>query len=79
MGLGKGETLLPSSVMRAALLAHLIDPQHVVHGDHGAIDVGKFTLQLLVAGVDDERRVVVPHEVGDLDEAEQLTLAHFLT
>ena len=46
-------------------------------GDHGAIDVGKFTLQLLVAGVDDERRVVVPHEVGDLDEAEQLTLAHF--
>ncbi len=33
----------------------------------------------LVAGVDDERRVVVPHEVGDLDEAEQLTLAHFLT
>jgi hypothetical protein len=35
-------------------------------------------LQLLVAGVDDERRVVVPHEVGDLDEAKQLALIHLL-
>ncbi|MNH24711.1 hypothetical protein D3C79_846600 [compost metagenome] len=47
-----------------------------MHGDQGAVDVGKLTLELLMAGIDDERRVVVPHEVRDLDEAEQLALIH---
>ncbi len=55
---------------------HLIDAQHLMHGDHGVADIGKFVFELLVAGVDDKRRVVVPHKIGDLDKAEQLTLIH---
>ena len=48
-----------------------------MHGDKGLAHIGKFALELLVTGIDDKRRVVIPDKIGNLDKTEQLALIDF--
>src|ERR1035438_4559819 len=60
-----------------SLLLHLIDAQHRVHGQVGALYLVEFGLDLLLGRVDDHGRTLAEHQFLDLDEAKQAAMAYF--
>jgi hypothetical protein len=67
-------TALQRDDLRAAALVHLVDADHRVHRHVQAVHAVELVAQLLLAGIDDDLGLAAPHEVGDLDEAEQHAL-----
>ena len=58
-----------------AVLLHLIDAQHRMHGQEGALDPGELALDALLGRVDHHRGALPEHQFLHLDEAEQLAVA----
>ena len=66
---------LPGADLADALLRHLVDAQHGVHGQEAALHARELRLDALFGGVDDDAGTLAEHELLDLDEAEHLALA----
>ena len=77
--MGNCATLAPLSnavILARPVLLHLVDAQDRVHGQEGALDAGEFALDALLAGIEHHGRALAEHQLLDLDEAEQLAVAH---
>src|SRR5262245_53653705 len=58
-----------------ALLAHLVHAQHRMHRQIGTFDTVEFSFDLLFRRIDHYGGALAEHQLLDLDEAEQRTMA----
>ena len=77
-GMGNCVTLAPAfqrGDLADAVLLHLVDAQHRMHGQKGALDPLEFALDALLGRVEHHGGTLAEQQLLDLDEAEQLPVA----